>query len=342
MEYIQTILFQIPASQIEQASQSGGLLSDLDEHREHLKGVAGFQDIRITRSINTEGNVLVVVDTRWADDASLVRYETSEPNAAAIVRKHDSIIVKDSLQVLDMEALRTEASFRQSEAALHARERVILPIAIPLGVLAFSLLVIYGLSRVYLELGGDAAVALSTAITIFILLAAAYFAWKPQAPGWQVGALVLVLAVALAGGTTWALVEEDDHGAENGDNGEPVNGNGNGNGDGPSGDAILMGDNYFEFDGERDPDITIAAGEEVVFTVDNTGAIDHNIHVNSTDNTYEEAICEVGGAATACSDPNQIAGGDSGEITIMIDEAGTYNFRCDFHPVEMVGTITVE
>jgi plastocyanin/heme-degrading monooxygenase HmoA len=339
MEYIQTILFQIPASQIEQASQSGGLLSDLDAHREHLNGLPGFQDIRITRSINNDGNVLVVVDTRWADDASLVRYETSEPNAASIVRGHDSILVRDSLQVLDMEALRTESSFRHAEASLHARERVILPIAIPVGVLAFALLVIYGLSRVYLEIQGDGAVALAAALTIGILLAAAYFAYNPKAPGWQIGALVVVMAIALAGGTAWALIEEDDHGEDNGHaNGEPTPAPNGGNG----GEVIALGDNYFEYDGQRDPNITIAAGEEVTFTLEGIGAAIHNMHVNGTDNEYEESLCETGGPSTACSDPDQIPAGASGEITILIEEAGTYNFRCDFHPVEMVGTLTVE
>ncbi|HUF52511.1 MAG TPA: cupredoxin domain-containing protein [Dehalococcoidia bacterium] len=339
MEYIQTILFQIPASQIDQASQPGGLLADLDAHREYLKGLPGFQDIRITRSINNEGNVLVVVDTRWSDDASLVRYETSEPNAALIVRGHESILVRDSLQVLDMEALRTESSFRHAEASAHARDRVILPVAIPLGVLAFALLVIYGLSRVYLEIQGDGAVALAAALTIFVLLVAAYFAFNPRAAGWQFGALVAVLAIALAGGTTWALVEEDDHGEENGHaNGEPPPGNG----EPPAGDTIVLGDNYFEFDGERDPDIPLTAGEEVTFVVENAGAASHNMHVNGTDNEYEESLCETGGPSTACSDPEQITAGQTGEITIMIDEAGTYNFRCDFHPVEMIGTLTVE
>ena len=88
MESIPTIHLQSPATQPEHAPESGGLLADLDGHRQHLHGVGGLRDIRITRSIKNEGNVLVVVETRWADDTSLVRYETQEPNAAAIVRSH--------------------------------------------------------------------------------------------------------------------------------------------------------------------------------------------------------------------------------------------------------------
>src|SRR2546426_9968284 len=125
MEYIQTVLVQIEASRLERASESGGLLAELDEHRSYLKQQPGFRDLRITRSINPEGNVLVVVETRWSDDESLVRYETSEPNAASIIRGHTDVVVSDSLQVLDMEALRTESSFAHEEAALSARQRVL-------------------------------------------------------------------------------------------------------------------------------------------------------------------------------------------------------------------------
>jgi plastocyanin/heme-degrading monooxygenase HmoA len=335
MEYIQTILFQIPASQMERAAEPDGLLPELDAHREHLKGLPGFRDIRITRSINNEGNVLVVVETRWADDNSLVRYETGEPNAAAIVRKHEGLLVRDSLQVLDMEALRTEASFRQAESAEAARERVVLPIAIPVGVLAFALLAIYGLSRVYLEIRGDGAVALAAGLAIGVLLVAFYFANNPRAPGWQIFAVILVLAIALAGGTTWALVEEDEH-AEEPTNGEPTDGAPNGE------PTIVLEDFKFVYEGADNPDIALPAGQEMTFQLDNVGATIHNIHVNGTDNTYEVDICETGGDSTACSDPSQIRGGEKGELVVQIDEAGAYNFRCDFHPTQMTGTFVVE
>ncbi|MCH7953566.1 MAG: hypothetical protein IIC25_06715, partial [Chloroflexi bacterium] len=282
MEYIQTILFQIPATQLEQASESGGLLAELDGHRQHLQGVGGFRDIRITRSINNEGNVLVVVETRWADDTSLVRYETQEPNAAAIVRSHESILVRDSLQVLDMEALRTEASFKQAEDAVSARERVILPIAIPLGILAFALLAIYGLSRIYLEIGGNGAVALAAGLAIAVLLFAFYFAANPRAPGWQIVGVLSIFALALAGGTAWALIEEDEpHVEENG--GEQANGDATGgdatDGAATGGTLIILGDNFFEYDGEREPAISVALGEEVTFDLENQGDSTHNMQV---------------------------------------------------------------
>lgn len=340
MEYIQTILFQIPATQLEQASEAGGLLAELDGHRQHLHGVGGFGGLRITRSINNEGNVLVVVETRWADDSSLVRYETQEPNAAAIVRAHEGILVRDSLQVLDMEALLTEASFRQAEDAEGARARVVLPIAIPLGILAFALLAIYGMSRVYLEIGGDGAVALAAGLAIGVLLFAFYFAANPRAPGWQIAGVIAIVVIALAGGTTWALIQEDEPRAEE-NGGEQTNGEAT-DGAPTGGNLIILGDNFFEYDGERSPEIPVTAGQEVAFNLENQGVAIHNMQVNGTDNTYDIDFCKTDGDSTACSDPEVIRGSESATITIRIDEAGIYNFRCDFHPTEMVGTLVVE
>lgn len=335
MEYIQTILFQIPASQLEQASEADGLLAQLDEHRQHLQGVSGFRDLRITRSINNEGNVLVVVETRWGDDSSLVRYETGEPNAAAIVRAHEGILVRDSLQVLDMEALRTEASFRQAEAAESARERVVLPIAIPVGVLAFALLAIYGLSRIYLEIRGDGAVALAAGLAIGVLLIAFYFVANPRASGWQIAGVIAAVTIALAGGTTWALIEEDtQHAEENG--GEPTNG-------GPAGGGlIILGDNFLEYDSARTPEIPVALGQEVTFELENRGVASHNLQVNGTDDSYPVDMCEPGDASRFCSDLGLMRAADTGTLVVLFDEAGTYNFRCDFHPTEMMGTLLVQ
>ncbi len=343
MEYIQTILFQIPATQLEQAFEAGGLLADLDGHRQHLQGVGGFRDIRITRSINNEGNVLVVVETRWADDTSLVRYETQEPNAAAIVRSHEGILVRDSLQVLDMEALRTEASFKQAEDAESARERVILPIAIPLGILAFALLAIYGLSRIYLEIGGNGAVALAAGLAIAVLLFAFYFAANPRAPGWQIVGVLSIFAIALAGGTAWALIEEDEPRTEE-NGGEQANGDATDvepTDDATGGTLIVLGDNFFEYDGEREPDIPVALDEEVTFDLENQGAAIHNLQVNGTDDTYTVNTCEPDNATRFCSDPGVIRGSGTARLTVQFDAPGIYNFRCDFHPTEMTGTLVV-
>lgn len=345
MEYIQTILFQIPATRLDEATAGGSLLSELDDHRDFLKNQTGFRDLRITRSINTEGNVLVVVETRWTDDGSLVRYETNEPNAATIVRKHQALLVPDSLQVLDMEALRTETSFKPVEEAMEARERVILPIAIPVGILAFALLVVYGLSRVYLEIRGDGATALAAGIAIGVLVIAFYLANNPRVPGWQIGGIVSVCAAVLVGGAIWAVANEDQAEGGEGGGGEPTASAAPGESPSPGagGETIVMGDLFFEFNGERAPSIAVTAGTEVTFTLTNEGASIHNIQVDGADGSYTEAICKPGeGAATACSDPNRIAGGGEGTLLLPALEAGTYLFRCDYHTAQMTGEFVVQ
>jgi plastocyanin len=339
MEYIQTVLFQIEATRLEQASQAGALFPDLDDHREYLKQQPGFRDLRITRSINPEGNVLIMVETRWADDASLVRYETNEPNVASVVRGHSDVVYSDSLQVLDMEALRTDASWKPLERATEAQARVTLPLLIPVGVLAFILLIVYGLSRVYLEIRGDGATALAAGITIGILIVAFYLASNRNVPGWQIAGIFVVAAAVLTGGAIWAISEEDPSRAEEPSaeepNGEP--GGESPGGGGPAGEnVVLMDDNFFALEegGEENPDLSVPAGEETTLTLDNVGAAAHNMRIAGADGEYNTDD-------DAESDPTLIAGGQSGEITFTL-EAGSYDYQCDFHPTQMLGTVVAE
>lgn len=326
---------------MDEAAQPGGLLAGLDTHREYLKSLAGFRDIRITRSINNEGNVLVVVETRWSDDTSLVRYETGEDNVAAIVRKHSNVIVPNTLQVLDMEALRTESSFTHGEAAENANLRTILPIAIPLAALAGILLVVYGLSRIYLDLGGDSATILAAGLAIGVLFIATYFAVSPNASGFLIAAVFMLVSGVFVGGVIWALLEDDpthseaveEPGGEEPGEGEEEPG---GESPAPGGDiVVLLKDNVFEFEGEEDPAIPVASGEEVVFSLTNEGAAIHNMTIAGEDG-------ELGTDDDVTSDPDTIRAGDEGTLTWTPPAAGTYDFQCDFHVSEMIGTIVVE
>jgi plastocyanin/heme-degrading monooxygenase HmoA len=335
MEYIQTILFQIPASRLEEASAADGLLSELDMHRDFLRTQTGFRDLRITRSINTEGNILVVVETRWSDDGSLVRYETGEPNAAAIVRKHRGVIVGDSLQVLDMEALRTEASWKPLEEATHARERVVLPVVIPAGILAFALLVIYGLSRIYLEIRGDGATALAAGIAIGVLLVSFYLANNPRAPGWQIGGILAVAAITLAGGAIWAVARTDNEGTSAEQPSASASATPSGGATAPAGLAIVMTDNKFDV-----TTLTAKANEATTVNLSNDGSAIHNVHIAGSDANYTGDFCTANGP-DPCSNPTRLGGGATGTITFTLP-AGTYAYRCDFHPTEMKGTLTVQ
>ena len=341
MEYVQTVLLQIEASRLEQASEPGGLLAELDEHRNYLRQQAGFGDLRITRSINNEGNVLVLIETRWSDDASLVRYETGENNVARIVDRHSSVIARDSIQVLDMEALRTESSWRTAESVTEARQRVTLPLLVPVGVLAFALLVIYGLSRVYLEIRGDGATALAAGISLGVLAVAFYFANNPRAPGWQIAGIFVVAGAVLAGGAIWAVSEEDGTAAEEPTASATTTGESPGassTGEPAPGGAlqVSMGDNFFELGGERNPALPVAAGDTLTIDLTNNGVAIHNMRIAGEDGDYNSDD-------DAVSDPNLVTGGGTATIEWPAPDApGEFNYQCDFHPTDMKGVIAVE
>jgi plastocyanin len=338
MEYIQTVLVQVEASRLERASEPGGLLAELDEHRSFLRQQLGFRDIRITRSINPEGNVLLVIETRWDDDESLVRYETTEPNVASVINNHRDVIVAGTLQVLDMEALRTD-----TRADPHAAyRRTALPLLIPVGVLAFVLLFIYGLSRVYLEIKGDGAVALAAGLSIAVLLVAAYFANNPRAPGWQIGGVIGLAALTLLGGTIWAVSEKDEGEATGAPSAQasPAPGGQPSGGAAGAANEIDMADFVFKYQGADNPTISVPAGQATTFDIKNSGKALHNMHVASG-GKFDTDICGPGDN-NPCSDPNQIRAGQSAKITINIAQPGTYDFRCDFHPTQMTGKIEVK
>jgi plastocyanin len=96
-----------------------------------------------------------------------------------------------------------------------------------------------------------------------------------------------------------------------------------------------MGDNFFDLDGERNPAIPVTAGEETTIDLENTGQAIHNMRIAGPDDEYNTDDDFV-------SDPDLFAGGDTGSITFTLDEPGTYNYRCDFHPLEMVGTLEAQ
>ncbi len=336
MEYVQTVLFQVEAARLAEPARLEALLSELDEHRDLLKQRPAFHDMRVTRSINREGNVLVVIETRWRDGDSLVEYETQEPNVLTIVNGFGDLVLPGSLQVLDMEALRAEEAAPEEEV----KERLALPLLVPLGALAFALLVIYGLSRIYLEIPNDVATPLAAGIAFGILLTAAYLAARPKVPGWQIGSIFAVAAALLVSGAIFAGVREDEETAAETPTpaaGSPTPAAGSPTPSGGGAGTVTMGDNFFEFEGQQNPTIEVSVGQEVAFDLVNQGAAMHNMHTAGPDGNYEAL-----GAALKddfVSDPDIMSGGATGTMTLRFDQAGTYDYRCDFHPSQMLGKV---
>jgi plastocyanin len=125
---------------------------------------------------------------------------------------------------------------------------------------------------------------------------------------------VILLALAACGGG-------DDDGETNGPADEEI--------------TIEMGEdpdavNYF------DPsEITVTAGSTVTFNLVNIGQTLHNMRIAGPDNRYntdDDVAIE-----------DYVDAGNSTSLTWEVpDEPGTYKFQCDIHPVDMVGTFTVE
>ncbi len=100
---------------------------------------------------------------------------------------------------------------------------------------------------------------------------------------------------------------------------------------GPDTFDVSMGDNFFDSD-----TFTVSPGQQVTFNLTNDGAAIHNMRVDGGDDEYETDDDTV-------SDPDLFQAGDTGTLVWTApDETGTIIFRCDFHPIEMIGTISVE
>ena len=145
----------------------------------------------------------------------------------------------------------------------------------------------------------------------------------------------------LAGGTIWAVSEEDGTAAEEpaasatpaaqspgaSPTGAPA----------PSGALqVSMGDNFFEYNGEKNPTLSIPAGDSVTIELTNDGAAIHNMRIAGEDNEYNTGD-------DAVSDPSLVSGGGTATIEWTApSSAGEVKYQCDFHPTDMKGAITVE
>ncbi|MSQ61263.1 MAG: c-type cytochrome [Dehalococcoidia bacterium] len=94
--------------------------------------------------------------------------------------------------------------------------------------------------------------------------------------------------------------------------------------------GIAMKDNSF------DPAlITVTAGQAATISLRNEGSAIHNMRIAGTDAQYDTSDDTV-------SSPDTVRPNGTASLSFTAAAAGTLKFRCDFHPVDMVGTITVQ
>jgi plastocyanin len=98
---------------------------------------------------------------------------------------------------------------------------------------------------------------------------------------------------------------------------------------------ISMGDNFFELHGEKNPVLKLPSGDRVIINLTNDGTAIHNMRFDGEDAKFDSSD-------DATSDPTLVAAGQTAVLEWDVPESGTYNYRCDFHPTDMLGTIEVE
>jgi plastocyanin len=76
--------------------------------------------------------------------------------------------------------------------------------------------------------------------------------------------------------------------------------------------------------------MTTAANQPVTVIVSNKGQALHNFHVSNVQDAAGKEIKD-----------ELVPAGGSNTLTFTIAKAGTYNFVCDVHPIDMKGTIAV-
>ena len=93
---------------------------------------------------------------------------------------------------------------------------------------------------------------------------------------------------------------------------------------------VVMTDNKF-----TPKDFKVAAGAAVTFTLPNKGKVPHNMRIATLQGSFDSPQSVV-------SNPEIISPDKSGTLAWTAPtETGLYKFRCDIHPVDMTGTITV-
>jgi nitrite reductase (NO-forming) len=80
---------------------------------------------------------------------------------------------------------------------------------------------------------------------------------------------------------------------------------------------------------------TVKAGQKVTFDITNSGKVPHNMRVAQADGSFD-------GAGSVASDPEIVNPGKTATLSFTPTTPGTYKFRCDIHPDQMTGTITVQ
>ena len=197
------------------------------------------------------------------------------------------------------------------------RDRLLLPILLPVGILVVIAGVLFGFSRILLNVSHTAATATALVVAAGIVVIAAVAASRPQVRGSTVAATAGATAgvAMLTGGIALAVLAGGGEGGEE-PGGEP-------------GAVVALSAQDIAFQPDA---LTAPAGEPFTIAFDNRDAgVQHNVDI-FTDDSFSGTPLFEGELVTGVATANY-------EVDAL--DAGTYAFRCVVHP-QMVGTLQVE
>ncbi len=225
------------------------------------------------------------------------------------------------------------------------KDRLLLPILIPLASVVALAFVILAFSRILLAVPPEAATPISLAMALNILTGAALFASLPRLRSSVLKGVLVIGALVLATGAVTSMAvsgeleelfqrEEKVAAGEEGGPGPPEEGGGGGaaGGDGAAGGQPVTADGTIVAEGIafNTDELSFTANQEATIILDNQdGGIPHNVSI----------YVEEGGGPLFTGE--LFAGPEQKEYAIPPLEAGTYYFQCDAHPPQMNGTVTV-
>ena len=238
---------------------------------------------------------------------------------------------------------------RSDEKTPDVQERLALPLLLPAGVFLFALLVIYGLSRIYLELNtiDIGAVTMATPAALGVALAILGIAWylatRRRVTSLQIASVSAIAIALLTGGAIWAAVHDE---------GEPEHVVGS---ETPPGDETPVAPGAIQI-ALIDPDWAVeaepasASAGSITFAVSNDGNIVHNLRLIRTDLAPDQLpIDETGfavdeGQVDVVGRLTELSPGESGQVSVDL-EAGSYVVICNVpthYDVGMRTAFTVE
>lgn len=220
---------------------------------------------------------------------------------------------------------------RKERESKEAYGRLVLPLLIPATAFLFAVLVVYGLSRIYLELNtyhiGNVSMAtpLAIGVALMILLTAFYLSSQQRISVFQVGGIFMAGAMLLTAGGIWAAVHDESTGEAAVV--EPTPG---GTPGGPPGINVSLIDPSYGVTAEP---ASTAAGE-VTFVVTNDGTLVHNFNIvkselDPADLPYDEENFQVDVTqVTIIAKGDNLPVGQSEDVTAQL-EPGAYVLFCN-------------